>query len=164
MIVFTPPACPSGHVTNTLFLAGSIEVGKADDWQKVVIAGLEAIPGMVMNPRRPDWDNSWGEDSPQLKEQINWEIDQLECVDTIFFYFQAGTLSPISMMELGLIVGQASVLATFGDTPQRIFVVCESGFWRRTNITVLCKREGIQLFDNLTVGFDALRTHLSDNF
>lgn len=51
---------------NIVFLAGSIEMGAAVDWQADVIARLEAWPDserlVVLNPRRPDWDPSWEQD------------------------------------------------------------------------------------------------------
>ena len=49
------PSLPGG-----LFLAGSIEQGVADDWQTRVIRALETTTVTIYNPRRPDWDASWG--------------------------------------------------------------------------------------------------------
>jgi hypothetical protein len=158
--VFTAPEVPNGHLTNTLFLAGSIEMGKAADWQQQVIDELQRtdIAGVIYNPRRADWDSSWEAGSPEMKAQINWELDQLEDAQTIFFYFQGDTLSPISLLELGLAVAWS---VQIGPRPN-VIVVCESNFWRRTNIIETCRRGLVRRFDNLEDGIKALKQELED--
>lgn len=44
-----------------VFLAGSIEMGKASDWQQKLIDDLSDLPDdlVLLNPRRKDWDSSW---------------------------------------------------------------------------------------------------------
>jgi hypothetical protein len=128
-----------------IFLAGSIEMGKAEDWQNKVI---KAIPDSdiwdtcIFNPRRDDWDSSWEQsiDNKQFKEQVNWELNSIEHSDTVFFYFQPGTKSPISLLELGLCVN-------FRDT--KIIVCCPEGFWRKGNIDIVCERLGIYVYTDL---------------
>ncbi len=39
-----------------IFLAGSIELGQAEHWQKRVIDALSDKPIRFLNPRRDDWD------------------------------------------------------------------------------------------------------------
>lgn len=41
-----------------VFLAGSIEMGKAKEWQKEFIEALSDKPIRFLNPRRNDWDSS----------------------------------------------------------------------------------------------------------
>jgi hypothetical protein len=158
--VFTAPEVPNGHLTNTLFLAGSIEMGKAADWQQLVIDELQRtdIAGVIYNPRRTDWDPTWEAGSPEMKAQINWELDQLEDAQTIFFYFQGDTLSPISLLELGLAVAWS---VQVGPRPN-VIVVCERNFWRRTNIIETCRRGLVRRFDNLEDGVRALKQELED--
>ncbi len=43
-----------------VFLAGSIEMGKAEQWQERIVAALSGAGDLViLNPRRDDWDDSW---------------------------------------------------------------------------------------------------------
>lgn len=46
----------AGH---TIFLAGSIEMGKAENWQDKVVRLLKDKEVIIFNPRRDDWDSSW---------------------------------------------------------------------------------------------------------
>ena len=60
MIVLKPPApldLPPG--TTSLFLAGSIEMGTAEDWQAALTTRLADFPVVILNPRRDDWDATW---------------------------------------------------------------------------------------------------------
>ncbi len=42
-----------------IFLAGSIEMGKAENWQQRIERELTKCDGVIFNPRRDDWDSSW---------------------------------------------------------------------------------------------------------
>lgn len=46
----TPGSVPS------VFLAGSIDMGSAEDWQSKIIEELKDVDCVVLNPRRKDWD------------------------------------------------------------------------------------------------------------
>lgn len=124
----------------SIFLAGSIEMGAAEDWQKRVAKMLHAQPLAVLNPRRDDWDSSWRQsiDDPQFCEQVEWELLQLECADAILMYFAPDTKSPITLLELGLHIHSGKL------------VVCSpQGFWRRGNIEIVCRWHGVMLFEEL---------------
>lgn len=41
-----------------IFLAGSIEMGKAENWQKRIVDELSDKGYTFFNPRRDDWDSS----------------------------------------------------------------------------------------------------------
>src|SRR5579859_1462029 len=87
-----------------VFLAGSIEMGVAYDWQSELSTDLEEIPDIViLNPRRKEWDNSWKQElkNPKFKEQVDWELDGIEMSDCVIFYLDPKTKSPITLMELG---------------------------------------------------------------
>jgi len=44
----------------SIFLAGSIEMGKAENWQERVTKELKKFDNVVIfNPRRDDWDSTW---------------------------------------------------------------------------------------------------------
>lgn len=160
MKVFTAPEVPHGHLTNTLFLAGSIEMGRAVDWQARVIEETKDFAGVIYNPRRKDWDASWAAETPQMRFQINWELNQLEEAQTIFFYFQGDTLSPISLLELGMAV--AWTIAYSPNLRPNVIVVVEKNFWRRTNILETCARGSVLVFDTLDEGLTALKQTIKD--
>ena len=88
----------------SIFLAGSIEMGKAENWQEELAHGLYCNQYNVFNPRRDDWDSSWEQsyENPQFFQQVSWELNAMEHADFIIMYFSPGTISPISLLELGL--------------------------------------------------------------
>jgi hypothetical protein len=95
------------------------------------------------------WDPTWEQSitNPHFAEQVNWELDQIDRSDIVFFYFQGGTMSPISLMELGIVMG---------ENRNNVIVVCEPGFWRRGNIEVLCKRSQHRVYRHLEDGIAQL--------
>ena len=128
-----------------IFLAGSIEMGKAEDWQKKVVDALADYPIQFLNPRRDDWDSSLEQtiENKQFKEQVTWELDGLEASNFIILYFDKDTKSPISLLELGL---HACC------NPEKLVVLCPEGFWRKGNVDIVCdKYDVIQVknFDEL---------------
>ena len=124
----------------SVFLAGSIEMGKATDWQKKVTESLEDFSVTILNPRRDDWDSSWEQtiENSMFREQVEWELQGLEQVMFRIFHFEAGTMSPITLMELGL-------CAQMGNN----IVHCAPGFWRKGNVDIVCARYGIEQVDSL---------------
>ena len=58
----------------TIFLAGSIEMGTAEQWQERVVRMLADTPWTILNPRRDDWDNSWKQswEDERFVEQAQW--------------------------------------------------------------------------------------------
>ena len=95
------------NATNTVFLAGSIEMGKAIDWQNQIMEKCKDLDVTFLNPRRDDWDNSWEQKitNPNFREQVEWELSALEDSDKIVFFFDPNTTSPITLLELGLFSG-----------------------------------------------------------
>jgi hypothetical protein len=76
-----------------VFLAGSIEMGGADDWQARLTAALGPQDVIVLNPRCDEWDVSWRQsiDEPKFREQVEWELDGLERADLIAMWFAPDT-------------------------------------------------------------------------
>jgi hypothetical protein len=70
---------------SSVFLAGSIEMGRAIEWQADFTAALSHLPVTVPNPRCDDWDKSWTQDvsNAKFKEQVDWETDHLEKADVL---------------------------------------------------------------------------------
>lgn len=140
MFVVEPPnKVPQGHFT--IFLAGSIEMGKATDWQAEIIRRLNTYDCAVLNPRRSDWDSSWvkASSNPNFATQVAWEMTGLEDCDLAVFYFEPGTMSPISLMELGWMSGMG----------KKCVVCCPEGFWRKGNVDLLCARNNIRQVESL---------------
>lgn len=141
-------------IGTSIFLAGSIEMGKAEDWQKVLTSELESLGKdlTVFNPRRDDWDSSWEqkESNDQFNYQVNWELNRLDEADIIFMYFSKETSSPISLLELGRYAGKKTMI-----------VCCPDGFWRKGNIEVLCTRENVPIFNSMSSALGALKTKIN---
>ena len=121
----------------SVFLAGSIEQNKAEDWQSKVEHLLENEQGVILNPRRDDWDSSWvqEEGDNQFTKQVVWELVAQTHCDMIIMYFDPNTTSPITLLELGLFGGMY---------PNKLVVCCTDGFYRKGNVDVTCKWKGIK--------------------
>lgn len=123
-----------------VFLAGSIEMGKAEDWQTRITNAFNHSDVIILNPRRDDWDSSWVQsiNNEKFKEQVDWELDMLDRCDTIVMYFDPKTMSPISLLELGL----------YADSG-KLIVCCPEGFWRKGNVDIVCARKNIPMASNI---------------
>lgn len=125
----------------SIFLGGSIENGKAEFWQEELTELLlEKFNNIViLNPRRDDWDAKLTNsiDNEMFKAQVEWEYHNLEKADYILLYFQPGTLSPISLLELGLFASKSKVI-----------VCCPEGFWRKGNVDFICQKFNIPLISS----------------
>lgn len=131
-----------------VFLAGSIDMGAAEKWQDRVVEALRDEDIVILNPRRDDWDSSWVQDisNDNFREQVEWELDGLMEADTVIFYFSPGGPAPVTLLELGYVVGQT-----------RVVVCCPPGYWRRGNVQVLCARHEIPMYDSLEELIDELK-------
>lgn len=72
-IVLTPPSeTTKVEGYKTVFLAGSIEMGKAEDWQQKIIEAVKDFKVVIFNPRRDNWDSGWIQsiDNPKFREQV----------------------------------------------------------------------------------------------
>lgn len=127
-----------------IFLAGSIEMGTAAKWQMVAerliyIHEYKDHDTVVFNPRRDDWDAKWEQGSKEMVEQVQWELEALEISDFVLMYFDPATKSPISLLELGL----------YAKGSGKLVVVCPEGFYRKTNVDVVCKKYHIKQFPSI---------------
>lgn len=136
----------------SIFLAGSIEMGTAEQWQQKVLKDLADYNVKVFNPRRDDWDSSWEQSirNPNFREQVEWELDALRNASIIIFYFSPGTKSPITLLELGYHISD--------NKP--IYICCPDGYWRKGNIEILCMREGQKLYHSLSFMIGVLKAEL----
>src|SRR5258708_7956562 len=88
----------------TIFLAGSIEMGKAENWQERIVASLRHMDVLLLNPRRANWNVAWEQsaDNPDFRSQVEWELDALDHADMVVMYFAPETRSPITLLEFGI--------------------------------------------------------------
>jgi len=126
----------------SVFLAGSIEMGVAADWQAAVSAALSQLDVLVLNPRRAAWDASWEQsiDNPPFREQVEWELDALDAADAVLMYFAPETKSPITLLEMGIHAAK---------NPEKMIVCCPAGFWRKGNVDIVCRRFGVTQVETL---------------
>ena len=136
--VITPPQTIDwSTIGPSVFLAGSIENGAAPDWQAEVIETLTAkVTGnlTILNPRRADWDPKCSD----LRGQIEWELEALARATKIVMFYAANTISPISLLELGLFARSG-----------RVTVCCPAGYFRRANVSIVCERNKVREVDTL---------------
>lgn len=124
----------------SIFLAGSIEMGTAVNWQQHVITQLADLDVLFLNPRRAEWNASWEQrlHNEPFRQQVEWELEALDRCTCILMHFEPQTKSPITLLELGLHARSG-----------KLFVSCPDGFWRKGNIEVTCQYHGIPLFADL---------------
>lgn len=131
-----------------LFLAGSIEMGTAREWQKEVIEELKDTEWVILNPRRDSWDNSWRQEieNRQFREQVEWELEGQEGANVILMHFVRNAKSPISLLELGLFARSGKMI-----------VVCDEDFWREGNVDVVCAHYGVKQMNTLKEAIEHLK-------
>ncbi|RPD64190.1 hypothetical protein L226DRAFT_533500 [Lentinus tigrinus ALCF2SS1-7] len=135
--VYKPPQeVPDPLEGLSVFLAGSIEMGKAELWQDKLTERLRDLPITILNPRRDGWDSTWEQrkSNPEFAYQVKWELDCQRRADVIAMYFSPDTKSPITLMELGLFASTGKLL-----------VCCPDGFWRKGNVEIVCEEQKIPL-------------------
>jgi len=150
--VFKPPTpLPTDRQTASVFLAGSIEMGLAEDWQAEMERALADLDVLILNPRRDAWDSSWVQsiDNPLFREQVEWELGGLEQADVVAMYFAPTTKAPVTLLELGLRARAGGLV-----------VCCPPGFWRRGNVEIVCRRFDAPLLNTLPELVAEVRTRL----
>lgn len=137
-----PQEYPDDPSIPCIFLAGSIEMGAAVDWQTELteFLGTTDLPHCILNPRRDDWDSSWEQslDNEKFREQVEWELDGIENSDIVVFYFDPDTKSPITLLELGSVI----------DSGKDVIVYCPDGYWRKGNVDVVANKHGFEVFED----------------
>ncbi|KAF5334285.1 hypothetical protein D9758_015551 [Tetrapyrgos nigripes] len=147
--VYKPPQAPT-YNGKSVFLAGSIEMGKAEDWQTKLTNALSTRLSSsassqpqhltILNPRRQSWDSSWVQDisNPEFRTQVEWELDAQDNADVIAMFFHPETIAPISLLELGLYAASGKMV-----------VCCPEGYHRRGNVQIVCAKYGIKMVGSM---------------
>jgi nucleoside 2-deoxyribosyltransferase-like protein len=143
-IITAPEKLPDKHPEWGVFLAGAIDMGAAVDWQAWVIERLADYDNIILfNPRRAQF-------TPDtLDEQIRWELEALEHVDTVFMWFPKDAKAPISFFESGLYWRSG-----------KLIVGAEPGFYRSRNLELTGDRYGVWLHESLHSMIEALLTKM----
>lgn len=136
----------------TVFLAGSIEMNKAENWQDKVSNYFNDRNVVFYNPRRSDWDSSWEQSAndDNFAEQVKWEVSHIDSSDIVYFYIDPTTKSPITLWEIGYTL----------KTPRRIIMCCPDGYWRRGNLEVYSKIFNFPLTNNFEISLKWLGERL----
>lgn len=137
-VIYAPDSIHEAAYGSSIFLAGSIDMGGAEDWQAEMIEELQGDVDFIFNPRRPNWDNSWGTgaDDPNLNIQVHWELEAIENSDVVAFYFSKDSKAPITFMELGFA----------GSNREDVIVFCPDGFYRQGNVEIFCQKYKVPFF------------------
>src|SRR5689334_8366089 len=111
-VIKPPSPIPERFDAPSMFLAGSIDNGAAEDWQARFAAGLAAHDVVLLNPRRDNWTTTVKQRAadPEFAAQVEWELAGLERADWIAMYFAPSTKAPISLLELGLFARSGRLL------------------------------------------------------
>ena len=152
IMLTAPQNIPTSTNIPVIFLAGSIEMDKAENWQQRLSQSLHGINALLLNPRRESWDSSWDQsiENPHFRAQVEWELDGLDRADIIVVYFDPNTKSPITLLEVGLHASSGKML-----------VCCPDGFWRKGNIEIVCDRYSIPLLNTFTALIESLTVQLN---
>jgi len=137
----------------TIFLAGAIDQGQAENWQEKVTQALSQFDITILNPRRDNWDPDMPQtpDNPQFREQVEWELDAQEASDMVLFVFTKDSKAPITFLEFGLFA------------PKKEAVVCaEEGFYRQGNLDIVAERHKVPMYHNLDEMIGDLQTVLRE--
>ncbi len=133
---------PSSDGVTKVFLAGTIDMGSGEDWQKEAEAILSSrgLPYVVYNPRQREWNPLR---TGEMEFQVNWELDHLEKADIIVMNFLPDSKSPITLLELGLFASSG-----------KLRVVCPPSFYRYDNVRITCEKYNVPLFETLNQALD----------
>ena len=120
----------------------------AERWQDALIKLFSDVDIVILNPRRDDWDSSWVQDmsNKKFRQQVEWELSAMEQANTIAFYFDPSTKSPITLLELGL-----------WARSRKVIVCCPEGFWRKGNVDIVCAYYQIPQYQTLAEFGEGLR-------
>ena len=130
-LTFTEVSVPSLFMPSSgvkIFLAGSIDQPEDNHWRKRAIdfmrdswfnAKENNTSITVYSPRRDD--NTW---LPEYEnEQATWDMSMLAMVDYIVLHLTGDTISPVSLLELGMFAGDPRLRLSVDDSYSRKQIV-----------------------------------------
>lgn len=111
------------YIKKSIFLAGTMS-----EWREELGKYLDQKGYEVFDPTC----------DLEFTQQTTWEFSALAAASRILFYFDKSSMSPVSMMELGLYADSGKVV-----------VVCHPEFPKAQNVHFICQQFDIPLFDDL---------------
>lgn len=146
-VLKAPSSAPNKY--SKIFLAGTIDMGNSEDWQTKTEERLKEFHGLILNPRRDDWDSTWVQSikDHNFRRQVEWELDGLDNADLIIMNFLPDSQSPITLLELGVCAAKY---------PNKLHVICPDEFWRSGNVQILCNRYRVKLWKDYDDYLDQL--------
>jgi len=116
--VVTPPSLFVPTKGIKIFLGGSIDLGKSNNWQQSIINHIKNTwvedDITIYNPRR---DKNF--DISLESEQAAWSISMLNISDYILLYLTGPGPSPIATLELGLFINNPKLYLSINDSYSR---------------------------------------------
>lgn len=145
--------------SKTIFMAGSIDMGEAENWQEKLCKELKELANnekkhiTVFNPRRDDWDSSWTEsiNNTQFFDQISWKLDNIEKCNYEVVFLSKESKAPITLLELGKI----SELKN-----KKVIVFCPDGYHKKGNVDIVCYRKDIPVTETFEEFMETLKETL----
>lgn len=140
-ITIKPPHGKDLSKYKKIFLAGSIEQDKAIRWQDKIIDYFSCYDIIFLNPRREEWDASWDhstEKDSMFFQQVKWELEGIDESDIVIFYFDSNTKSPVTMLELGYVLGKK----------KKTVIYCPKEFYRHGNVFITSQHNGVYVHDD----------------
>ena len=138
-----PDHISSNFKSPSVFLAGGIS--NCPNWQSEVIKLVEHLEDnelTIVNPRQQDYLFS---DVEVARKQIEWEYEYLHKVNCVAFWFPKETICPITLFELGYLLGWRSRSAA-----PRVLIGCHPEYSRKFDIEVqVGLREDIQIVNSI---------------
>ncbi len=133
---------------SSVFLAGTIEMGNSIDWQQDIVEMLSDVDGIILNPRRDNWDSSWEQklDNPMFREQVEWELYGITHADVVIMNILPNSISPITLIEFGLVVKNKNLI-----------ICCPDQYFRKGNIDVTSAFYGVPVFNSYEKFKDAIK-------
>jgi nucleoside 2-deoxyribosyltransferase len=152
LLITSPTPIPLDDARPKVFLAGSIDMGKAGNWQEQAQRALADAGVLLLNPRRADWNPQWkpAAGEPEFRRQVEWELDALEQADIVLMYFAPGTQSPITLLEFGLYARSGKLL-----------VAAPEGYFRKGNVDITADHYAVPRFDSLPALLTAVRERVA---
>ncbi len=150
-VIHAPSREPIRAGNKTVFLAGTaVRTAGAKDWRTALTEALAHVPELtILDPYRPDWDAGWREDESfaPFRDQVEWELDMQARADLVAVYLYPGTQAHVSLLELGLAVGSGN---GDSDGSDGVVVCCPEGYWKRGNVSIVCRRFGVEMVEGGT--------------
>ena len=150
-LVYKAPKVLDKKVRVTVFLAGSIKIGKATKQQIAFTLALLDLLVTVFNLRCNNQNLTQKQDILHLKfnKQVIQKYNCLNKVNVIAIYFKPSTLSSISLLELGKYTKS-----------RKIVVYCLDRFQKRGNIQIEYYQKRVLLVETIEKLRDYTRERL----